>query len=528
MKKTLRWLGTATLISAFAPPALSAEIKNVILLIGDGMGPQQVGLLETYARLAPHSIYQGADTALQTLAKNGRTALSLTHPSDAIVVDSACSATQLAIGKDAPSEALGVDYQGNPQETVLEKAKRLGKATGLVSDTRLTHATPAAFAAHQPHRSLENEIAEQMLEIGPDVMLSGGLRHWIPMHINDKGAAYQALDKRTGGTIKLKSKRKDNKDLLARAESNGYQLAFNRGQLDQSSGDKLLGLFAASGMADGIRHSRADKTDLSGQPSLKEMTAKAIATLQQDNDGFFLMIEGGQIDWSGHNNDTGTMLHEMLKFDETLAYVYDWVKDRDDTVVIVTADHETGSFGFSYSAANIPSPANLPGKIFEDRPYQPNFNFGSPKVLDAIYNQKQSFTDQMAEFYTLTNAEQTAANLARLVNRNNDFTITEAQAVNILATHDNPYYLEDHKYLSAKTLPRVKDFPAFYVYGKEIHLDLIGRELAEQQNVVWGTGTHTNTPVSVMAYGPEQAIKPIAGLMHHSDLGAVIMDMIKE
>lgn len=121
-----------------------------------------------------------------------------------------------------------------------------------------------------------------------------------------------------------------------------------------------------------------------------------------------------------------------------------------------------------------------------------------------------------------------AAKLAEVMNRNNEFTVTAAQAKDILATHENPYYVKDHKYMSAETLPVVHDFPAFYVYGEEIHLDLMGRELAEQQSVVWGTGTHTSTPVSVIGYGPKEALKPISGLMHHAELGAVMMDLITE
>ena len=163
MKKNLMALALG---ATLATSSAQAEVKNLILMIGDGMGPQQVGLLEMYAREAPNSPYQGSDTAMSKFAKTGLMGMSMTNPHDAIVVDSACSATQLAIGHRARSETVGLDGDGNPQETLLEKAKRLGKATGLISDTRMTHATPAAFASHQPHRSLENEIAAEMLSIG--------------------------------------------------------------------------------------------------------------------------------------------------------------------------------------------------------------------------------------------------------------------------------------------------------------------------------------------------------------------------
>ena len=165
-KNSNKLVAVLSLTITLASTPTYAEVKNLILMIGDGMGPQQIGLLELYAREAPNSIYKGKQTGISKFAQSGLMGMSMVNPYDAIVVDSACSATQLAIGKLAPSEVVGLDASGNPQETLLEKAKRLGKATGLVSDTRLTHATPAAFASHQPHRSLENDIAEEMLNVG--------------------------------------------------------------------------------------------------------------------------------------------------------------------------------------------------------------------------------------------------------------------------------------------------------------------------------------------------------------------------
>ncbi|MEH6578077.1 MAG: alkaline phosphatase [Amphritea sp.] len=527
--RTKRVAACLLLSLAMALPVYAeSKIKNVILIIGDGMGPQQVGLLETYAKLAPNSIYDGRQTAISTFANAGVVGSSLTHPDGALVVDSACSATQLALGKYAPSEVIGVDTNGNPQQTVLELAKAQGKATGLVSDTRLTHATPAAFAAHQPHRSLENEIAVDMLEVGPDVMLSGGLRHWIPSSVNAKGSDYDELHAMTGGTVKLKSKRKDERNLLAEAQSSGYQLAFNRQQLSEASDqDKLLGLFSYSGMQDGIQNSNSRDDANRTEPTLTEMTAKALEVLSKDEDGFFLMVEGGQIDWAGHNNDTGTMLHEMIKFDNAVRYVHDWVDGREDTLVIITADHETGSFGFSYSAADLPMAKPLSGSAFSKQDYKPNFNFGGLDLLDRLYEQKKSFPGMMADFWKLPESKQVPEALADAINSSSSFKVNNEQAAKVLAMTDNPFKVEDHSYLSAKQLPKVDDFQAFYVYGEEIHYDLIGRQLAQDQNVVWGTGTHTHTPVNVIAWGPDDVIRPMSSFMHHKDIGAFMMSMMK-
>ncbi len=450
--------------------------------------------------------------------------LEPTNPDDAIVVDSACSATMLATGTPTASEVIGIDSQGNHVETILEKAKAKGKATGLVSDTRMTHATPAAFASHQPHRSLENSIAVDMLETGVDVLLSGGLRHWIPKSTNEKGDTYKQLEKLTQGDVYLKSKRKDERNLLTEAQQQGYSLAFNRDMLEASKGDKLLGLFAYSGMDDGIAYSKSKNDPKRTQPSLEEMTVKALDILSKDKDGFFLMVEGGQIDWAGHSNDAGTMLHELIKFDEAVNSVYEWAKGREDTLVIVTADHETGSFGFSYSSADLPKPQKRSGEAFTNRDYAPNFNFGKFDILDGLYNQKQSYYGMISEFQKLDKTKQTPAKLAEIVNANSDFSITPEQAERVLASKPNSYRLASHKYLSEENVPAINDFDAFFPYNDRGNL--LAREQGTKQNTVWGTGTHTHTPVNVFAWGPAGTILPISKIMHHSELGQYLIKQI--
>ncbi|OED44264.1 alkaline phosphatase [Endozoicomonas sp. (ex Bugula neritina AB1)] len=529
----MRLIGKATTLSAIlltfsvSANAESEKVRNLILMIGDGMGPQQLSMLESYANLAPNSIYQGRKTALSELADNGVVGLSMTYPYGSLVVDSASSASQLATGEASLSEAIGLDKNGNSVETILEKAQRSGKATGLVSDTRLTHATPAAFAAHRPHRSLENEIAGDMLGTKVDVMLSGGIRHWLPQSVNEKGQQYQELLSLTGGQIKIKSKRKDERNLLQEAKQSGYELAFNRNDMMMADGDRLLGLFAYSGMMDGIEYTKTKNSEERVQPTLKEMTVKALDILSQDKDGFFLMVEGGQIDWAAHNNDAATMLHELLKFDEAVSAVYEWASDRKDTLVVVTSDHETGSFGFSYSAVDLPEAENIAGGAFNDRTYKPNFNFGSPDILDNLYRQSASFYGIFDQFRQLPGKDQTAVSLANIVAKNSPFTITEEQAARVLKRAANPFKVKGHKYLSAETLPEVKDFKAFYVYGNEIKMNLLGRELAAQQNVVWGTGTHTSTPVTVMAYGPEEVAVEFRGMQHHTQVGKKLINALR-
>ncbi len=514
-------LWIATLLSCSAGPPQSSP-KNIILLIGDGMGPQQLGLLFTYAKLAPNSIYMGKSTGIEKMMNEGKTFLSLTSPADKIVVDSACSATQLATGFVSGSEMVGINREGNRVTTVLELAKQKGKSTGLVSDTRLTHATPAAFAAHQPHRSLENEIAIQMLVSGADVMLSGGLRHWIPQKAAQDSDTKKALLEITGGALSLKSKREDTRNLLLEAKEKGYSLAFTQEQMTKVHSGKLLGLFSQGGMMDGIRYTQLNKGNSTSQePSLKEMTFKALELLSKNPKGFFLMVEGGQIDWAGHNNDTGTMLHEMLKFDEAVEAVYEWASLRSDTAVILTADHETGSFGFSYSRYKVPAGREHPGEMFKEQLFKPYFNFIDRSILDTIYSQNKSFYDILSEY---DNAEQKGPKvMAELISQATGFPISEKEARSVLASEANPYYDPDHKYLRFELFPEIHDFQEFYVYGEQIRADLIGRILAKYQGTVWGTGTHTATPVTVTMYGAEPTIQ---GITSHPEVGEMLKRMV--
>ena len=512
-----------------APAA--GKTKNVIMIIGDGMGPEQVGLLLSYARQAPNTVIKERRTAFDRIMDDGGVmGFSQTYPNDALVVDSAASGTQLATGQFAGSEMIGADKDGNPVETVLEKAIKTGKSTGLISDTRLTHATPAAFASHQPHRSMENEIAVEMLNAGPDVMLSGGLRHWIPKAANDKESAVRkALEQMTQGSVKIKSKRKDNRNLLQEARDKGYALAFNRSQMETAEG-KLLGLFAYSALQDGIKVTHSQDSPDRTIPTLKEMSAKALQVLSKNDKGFFLMIEAGLIDWAAHYNDTGLMLHEMVRINETLDYVLDWAKNRDDTLIIVTADHTTGGFGLSYSATDLPQGRRLPGSLFEGREFKPGFNFGDPAVLDKIYNQKLSYGDIFyGKFDSLPKEEQTPARLAAIVNEYTEFAITEAQATAILATEDNPLFVEGHKYLGSKVVPKMGPTGAFFVYQTDDNRqNLLAREVAAAQMVVWNTGSHTATPVLVFAKGSPEAMAPFGSVLHHTQLGQYAIDAIMD
>jgi alkaline phosphatase len=506
----------------------SSKIRNVILIIGDGMGPQQLGMLFAYAHLAPGSTVPDRTPAIELMAKQGTIALMRTEPYGAIVVDSAASATQLASGEMAGSEMIGANYLGESVPSVLEIAKQMGKSTGLISDTLMTHATPAAFAAHQPHRSMDSEIASDMLENQVDVLLSGGLRHWIPQAVNDKESpAYLAVVQMIGGLFEPSSRRLDNRNLLVEARQN-YQLVFDRTALADVKQGRVLGLFANAPMVDAIAERNSLENEDRTQPTLAEMTDKALEILSQNPKGFFLMVEGGQIDWCCHNNDAGCMLQEMLQLDDAVRLVYQWAQDRDDTLVLVTGDHETGSFGFSYTGTPQPDPKTLSGDIFQEVNFQPDFNFVAPDVLDHLYNQKNCFFGIFSQFDALAKQERTPERLMQMINDAIEpFSITLQDATKILTLTENRQYIEGHRYLGTKTVPKMPEPEAFYVYGEKARMNRLARILSAQQCVVWGTGTHTNTPVPLITFGPPSATQRFTGFLHTTDVGKGMIALIR-
>lgn len=277
--------------------------RNVIFLIADGMGPAYASLARGVA---------GRPLALDSIVVGS----SSTGAADSPVTDSGAAATALACGVHTLNQAIGVCPAGLPRRSVLEAAESRGMATGLVATSRITHATPAAFAAHVPHRNDEDAIAAQMLERGIEVLLGGGARHFLP-----EGA---------GG------RRRDGRDLVEEARRRGVTFVADRDALRGAGPGPVLGLFAASHM------SYALDRDPAREPSLPEMARAAIERLARDPDGFFLMVEGSRVDHAGHVNDAASAAREAIEFDEAVAAALAFARADGRTLVVVTADHETG------------------------------------------------------------------------------------------------------------------------------------------------------------------------------------------
>lgn len=278
-------------------------IKNIIFIIGDGTGLAQ--LFSGQISIA------GFDGRLH-LQRMPITGLVNTHAADQYITDSAAGATAYSCGVKTNNGMIGQLPDNRHCKTVLELAEEHGKSTGLISTSSITHATPASFAAHIDSRKKETEIATQYLHSNIEILLGGGLEFFVP----------QSKDN---------SSRIDDRNLVHEFQNLGYDFVQSYEELDTSPANKILGLFSKSGLPTDDR-----------SPSLKQMTEKAINVLNTNSEGFFLMIEGSQIDWAGHENNFEYMHRELSDFDEAVASVLDFAVTDGETLVILTADHETG------------------------------------------------------------------------------------------------------------------------------------------------------------------------------------------
>ncbi len=491
--------------------------KNVILMIGDGMGPGQVSLLYYYLKYNSNPAMKNVKFAFDGVNSN-QIGISNTQPHGNIVVDSACSATQLATGEPARSEMIGLDINGEVKKTILQKAQDKGLMTGLVSDTRLTHATPASFAAHVANRWSEDQIAAGMVESAPDIMFSGGAYRFIPKGMNKEIAPH----------LTLKSKRKDDRNLLDEARAKGIQVIHSRSELEKiDPSKKVLGLFTNGSMPEAIWYRDIKEDPKREVPTLLEMSKAAINKLSKSEKGFFLMIEGGQIDWAGHQNDAGSMLHEMLSFNETINWVTDWVKKNPDTLLVITADHETGGFGFGYNVGTQNPGVVLNGSRFGGKELKPLINYGAYNSLDTLYSQKKNILNLWVDFLELPKKSQTPAKLCELVKDITSIELKQSKCREILTKATAEDKRREGLSLSKGQLPELHDYHDHYWYDiVNIRIALITHAIADKLNIVWGTGGHTAAPVHVYTLGEREWANEFSGQLTHPEIGKKLQEAL--
>jgi alkaline phosphatase len=462
--------GIALLGLSFVSSPLDAQPKrNVVLLVGDGFGASQMALGIVFAAS------EGRELHLEKLMKDGNTGYALPVPHDGIVIDSAAAASQMATGERVRNETLGLSPDGFPLETILEWAEREGLSSGLVSNMRLTHATPAGFASHRVSRyDPEPAIADQMFfEHDIEVLLGGGARAFVP-----NGRRVSEFLPGIASELDGVSNRTDGRNVVVEAKDREYRVVSGARELAAASprARKLLGLFSATHLPYVLDRSQMMLDDV---PTLAAMTSAALDVLGEAPRGFFLVVEGGRIDYAGHDNDAGSLLHEVLDFDDALGRALDFQAANPETLVIVTADHGTGGFSFTYGDSEKRESMELASGIT----YVSDHVYPSRDKLEILYRQKASY------LYILERAAGSPERLVELVREWTGLSLTlqEARTALVRDAGGNAFTV---------------DFRHFYGDQESNPACLLGRALAAQTYVVWSTGGHTTEPILTFGRGP--------------------------
>lgn len=433
-------------------PESEAKIKNVIILVPDGCSQS----VQTLARW-----YSGSPLMLDEMVAGTVS----TYSTDSVITDSSSAASAFATGYKTtngfvsvgPSNASVLSILENPSEdmqyrplaTVLEGSKLEGKATGLVATSRVTHATPAAFASHVDNRDNENEIMEQMVYENVDVVFGGGSRHLVP--------------EEEGG------KRTDRENLTEVLLDRGYQYVDSRDEMLNLSSGKAWGLFASSHMAPDI-----DRTELvPEEPSLSEMTGKALELLSQDKDGFFLLVEGSQVDWANHANDPVYAVTDFLAFDEAVKVAVEFAEQDGHTLVLAFPDHNTGGMTIGSD-----SDSNYTSTTIED-------------VIDPLKSMKLS-----------------SAGIAEKIG-------TDVSSENIKTQLKTWWGID-------ATDDEVTEILEIYNNGEGLSLDYAISEVIDQNHTVigWTTHGHCGEDVPLWAYGPDHP----AGHLDNTEIAGYIAE----
>ncbi|APB70875.1 alkaline phosphatase [Paenibacillus polymyxa] len=329
-KKSVAALVATMMLAVSGGTAMAVEkdtsIKNVIILIPDGMANDATALARWY---------KGSSLTLDSMASG----MVRTHSADAPIADSAPAGTAFATGHKShtgyvgvlPDEATMPGQQPiaagdakKPVASILEASKLAGKSTGIIATSEIMHATPADFTAHYPDRKNYDALSMQQAYNGVDVVLGGG------------------------GKFLEAAGRKDGQDLVAQIKDQGYDFVTTPEGLKNSTSSKLWGSFSPEALAYNLDR------DASKEPSLAEMTLKAIDVLSKNDKGFFLMVEGSKVDWAAHANDPTGIISDVLSFDDAVKVAVDYAKQNQNTVVVAVTDHGNGglTIGSSDTTSN--------------------------------------------------------------------------------------------------------------------------------------------------------------------------------
>ncbi len=316
-------LGTGTLGQKHSKKTLSqnGDAKNVIFLVSDGMSSGTLALadLVKQAQFGDKSHWIKLYESDKTFHRGLMDMASL----NSVVTDSAAAASSWGSGHRIVNGGINWGPDNQQYKPICSIFNEAGKSTGLVTTTRLTHATPSGFSVNVPQRGMEDVIAKQHLDRGVDVLLGGGTRHFT-----SEG-------------------RGDSVDLFSQFEDKGYTVVKNRRELNRATtNSKLLGTFYDSHLPYSVDHNTSSELQKE-VPTLAEMTQAALERLEKNSSGFLLQIEGGRVDHAAHGNDAAGLIYDQIAFDDAVKVVMDYTENRDDTMVILTTDHGNANPGLS-------------------------------------------------------------------------------------------------------------------------------------------------------------------------------------
>ena len=446
-----------------------ANPKYVFLFIGDGMStPQRMTANE-------FSLKSGrGDLAMNALPCQATTR---TCSADSLVTDSAAAATAIACGEKTLNGAVGVDARGTRLESVAEVARKAGKAVGIVTTVTINHATPAGFYGHRKSRGDGYGLGLDLLASGFEYFAGGGLSR----HDDKEHAEYRG-------------------DVYALAKEAGYAFA----RSDRAAFDALKpGVGKAWYVAsDEAMPYSIDAASWQGVPTLAELTAKGVELLAAAPGGFFLMVEGGRIDWAGHANDAATNLREVFALDDAVKVALGFQKTHPETLVVVTGDHETGGMTMGFAAT---------GYAFH---------------MDRLARQKRSADALVRHIRSAQPADFAALVPFLSESFGFDFTTVDTTANPMAVTADERKELERAFAHDLRLAREGKKDDEAYDAAKVSRLPTAVKALVSHKcGIGWTSGAHTALPVLTTAQGP--GAERFAGFIDNTDIARRLKDLVR-
>ncbi len=456
--------GAGSFAADSAVASESTAPRYVFYFIGDGLGSAQRQSAEFYLQHLEND-----PTATLVMNEFPVMGMNTTYSADTLITDSAAAGTALATGHKTNNGMIAQLPDGSNIKTLVELAEEKGMSTGIISTTRLTHATPASFASHNPDRNAENEIARDFSDSGVDFFAGGGYRHFL------------GKDSALG-----KSKRTDAVDVVDMFADQGYKTFITEASTadflsyEPQTGDKVFAAFTYSHLPYEIDRMQNETT-----PSIAQITEKGIEALSK-NDSFLMVVEGGRIDHAGHANDIAGSIYDTLAFDAAIEEAYDfYLAHPQETLIMVAGDHETGGLGLGFGMQ-----------------YFMN--------LEEVDKTKASIEDKLA--YSYNAGDSRSSFLTRMVS---DYGLTQMTTSEIAEINEALDMVDDG----------IEGSEDLYGYNTlQPYAPVVAHILSERAGVEWTTFAHSGTIIPFSAIGA--GANSFSGYLDNTEIAQIMADQL--